>query len=162
MKHLLAGLGALALIALPQIGAAASKAPAFHWKWVLTVNDDGVNIGEAEDDESNSITCTKPLTGVIEFHMHIDGVTLKNDQPIKGEMTIDTGGLKTTGLAEIDPNEDAGGADAILSVPARSPLISLFGLTGALKMTAMGHTTDSPAVPKAMAAKLVTLCGGHT
>jgi hypothetical protein len=158
MKRLLSGLAASILIAVPHLAAAAPAAPTPHWKWAITVNPDSVNIGEAEDDEENSISCDLPPKKLIGFHFHVDGATL--NQQIKTQMTVVSGAAKVVVKSDGDPNEDAGGVDVFGQVAAGSPVVTNFGATGELKMTALGHTSSSPVVPKAMAARLVKLCRG--
>jgi len=159
MKRPLSGFAACALIAVPPIAATAPTAPTPHWKWALTVSADGVSIGEADDDEGNSISCDLPAKKLINFHFHIDNLTLGNN-PTKTQMTVASGTAKVTLRSDADPNNNAGGSDVIAAVPAGSPVVTNFAATGALTMSALGHTSSSPAVPKAMAAKLVKLCRG--
>jgi hypothetical protein len=164
MKQLLIGLGACGLAALslhPQaVAATAPAAPAFHWKWVLTINSDGASIGEHTDDEANSIYCEKPYKGKIDFHLHVETDPPKSDPPWKTQMTVTAGAASVTVAAKADDNEDAGGSDVTITLPVTSPVVIAFGKTGALKMKAMGYTSDSPALPAAMAAKLVKTCAG--
>ncbi|HEY2709249.1 MAG TPA: hypothetical protein VGI95_14455 [Caulobacteraceae bacterium] len=166
MNRTLIGLCACATIAIPSISTSAPKAasapaaPAFHWKWVLTVNADAVYIGEAEDDESNSVSCNKPLNGKVEFHLHVDADPPKGPAPWKTRMTVRSGAASVTVPAKAEDNEDAGGADVNIDLPVKSPVVVAFGQTGALKMNALGYNSDSPPVPVAKAAKLVKLCGG--
>jgi len=160
MNRPLISLCACALIAIPSISASAPAAPAFHWKWVLTNNAQAVYIGEADDDESNSVSCQKPLNGKVEFHLHVDAATPKGPAPWKTRMTVRSGAAAITMPAEAQDNEDAGGADVSIDLPVKSPVVAAFGKTGALKMSALGYASDSPSVPVAQAAKLVKLCGG--
>ena len=166
MNRPLIGLCACALIAIPSISASAPTpvsapaAPAFHWKWVLTINDQAVYIGEADDDESNSVSCQKPLNGKVQFHLHVDAETPKSQPPWKTHMTVRSGAAAITVPAEAQDNEDAGGADVIIDLPVKSPLVADFGKTGELKMSALGYASDSPPVPASKAARLVKLCGG--
>jgi hypothetical protein len=166
MNRSLIGLCACALIAIPSISASAPApdpavaAPAFHWKWALTINAQGVYIGEAEDDESNSVSCLKPLNGKVEFHLHVDADKPKGPAPWKTHMTVRSGAALITVPAEAGDNEDAGGADVSIDLPVKSPVVADFGKTGELKMSALGYESDSPPVPVAKAAKLVSLCGG--
>ena len=160
MNRSLISLSACALIAIPSISASAPAAPAFHWTWALTNNAQAVYIGEADDDESNSVSCQKPLNGKVEFHLHVDAAKPKGPPPWKTRMTVRSGAATITVPAEAQDNEDAGGADVIIDLPVKSPVVAAFGKTGALKMSALGYTSDSPSVPVAQAAKLVKLCGG--
>ena len=166
MKRLLTGLCACAALAIPSISASAPKpdaapaAPAYHWKWVLTINDQAVYIGDASDDESNSVSCQKPLDGKVQFHFHVDADPPKGPAPWKTRMTVRSGAASITVPAEAQDNEDAGGSDVTIDLPATSPVVADFGKTGELKMSALGHSSDSPPVPVAKAAKLVKLCGG--
>jgi hypothetical protein len=157
MNRPLIGLCACALIAIPSISASAT---AFHWKWVLTINTQAVYIGEADDDESNSVSCQKPLNGKVEFHLHVDADKPKGPAPWKTRMTVRSGAAAITVPAEAQDNEDAGGADVSIDLPVKSPVVAAFGKTGALKMSALGYASDSPPVPVAQAAKLVKLCDG--
>ena len=156
MKKLAALISAAALCVIPSMASPAG----FVWKWVLTVNKDSVYIGEHTDDESNAIFCDKPLTGFVNFHLHVETDPPTSDPPWKTHMTIRSGAATVTVAGEATPNEDAGGSDVIVKLPVKSPVVAAFGKTGALKMTAMGYTSDSPSVPVAQSAKLVKLCGG--
>jgi hypothetical protein len=166
MNRPLIGLCACALIAIPSISASAPTpdpapaAPAFHWAWALTINAQAVYIGEAEDDESNSVSCQKPLNGKVEFHLHVDADKPKGPAPWKTHMTVRSGAAAITVPAEAQDNEDAGGADVNIDLPVKSPVVADFGKTGELKMSALGYASDSPPAPVAKAAKLVKLCGG--
>jgi hypothetical protein len=166
MNRPLIGLCACALLAIPSISASAPTpdtapaAPAFHWKWALTINAQAVYIGEADDDESNSVSCQKPLNGKVAFHLHVDADTPTGPAPWKTRMTVRSGAAAITVPAEAQDNEDAGGADVIIDLPVKSPVVANFGRTGELKMSALGYASDSPPVPVAKAAKLVRLCGG--
>ena len=71
MNRLLIGLSACALFAIPSISASApppdpaQAVPVYHWKWALAINADGAYLRDAADDESNSVSCLKPLNGKV-------------------------------------------------------------------------------------------------
>ena len=126
----------------------------------MTINAEAVYLGEAEDDESNSVSCRKPLNGKVAFHLHVDADKPKGPAPWKTHMTVRSGAAAITLPAEAEDNEDAGGADVTIDLPVKSPVVAAFGQTGELKMSALGYASDSPPAPAAKAARLVKLCGG--
>src|SRR5580698_10055332 len=110
MNRPLIGLYACVLVAISSVAAAAPTPPAptepaFHWKWVLTINADGVYIGEASDEEANSVSCHKPLDGKVEFHLHVDADKPKGPAPWKTHMTVGSGSAAITLPAEAEDNE---------------------------------------------------------
>lgn len=163
----IAATASLLAFALAAAGDAQAKSP-----WRLTIDADGpyLTVGDAESESPVTSLHCKPHEGRI-------GVTLFVERRVadrlKGDTWVDkasrpypwpttvrvvSGAVSADVAAKTNPDEMNGGSEVDLVLSPTAPVVLAFAKTGALKFTAWGETTKDPAVPPAMAARLVKGC----